>query len=57
MVNGNYNVNKLYIFFIFKSKRGEGGEIIVKNSFNFKMFLEIRKFRIKILVFFNLEIF
>lgn len=56
MVNGNYNVNKLYIFFIFKSKR-VWGKIIVKNSFNFKMFLEIRKFRIKILVFFNLEIF
>lgn len=43
------------IYFLFLKVREFGGEIIVKNSF--KMFLEIRKFRIKILVFFNLEIF
>lgn len=45
------------IYFLFLKVREFGGKIIVKNSFNFKMFLEIRKFRIKILVFFNLEIF
>lgn len=56
MANGNHNVNKLYTFSTSKSKRGERGEIIVKNSFNFKTFSEIRKFRIKISAFLNLEI-
>lgn len=49
-------INCIYFLFLNMLKVREfGGEIIVKNSF--KMFLEIRKFRIKILVFFNLEIF